>query len=936
MPTPLRQRSLPGWETADDAVSPPAAVAASQMQPELAPLSPDDLKGRTLYIVDAHSLIFQVFHALPPMTSPRGEPVGAVYGFTRDMLKLLEDKKPDFLICAFDSPGETFRHELYEEYKADRGSMPEELSLQIPRVREVLDGLGIPVLAVPSYEADDILATAARICDELEIRCFIVTGDKDCRQLITEQVSVYNIRKDEVYDALALEKDWGVRPDQVVDFQALVGDPVDNVPGVPLIGPKVARELLQTYGSLDEILDRASEMKPGKRRQNLIDGRERAELSRQLVRLDRQVPIEIDWSAAQINQIDKTRLAELFAELGFRGFGEVVANLQRTAPVPALESDYQIVDTPEKLAELAGQLAQQPQISFDTETTSVFPREAEIVGYSFAWEPGKAYYVPVRAPQGEPQLDPQLALETLREVLENPQIKKIGQNLKYDIIVLRSAGINVQGAAFDTMIASYLLDAGERNHRLDDLARRYLSYEPTTYGQLVGTGKNEKRIDEVPVADVAHYACEDADLPVRLQPMLLARLAEAELEPLFHDVEMPLVEVLAELEYRGIRLDVERMKELSQRYEKRLHELEQEIYALAGRELNIASRNQLAEVLFKQLELPVIKRTKTGPSTDADVLAQLARLHELPAKIVEYRQYAKLKNTYVDALPTMVNPYTGRIHASLNQVVTATGRLSSSDPNLQNIPIRSESGREIRSGFLPEAGWKLLAADYSQIELRVLAHFSQDATLCQAFRDDQDIHARVASEVYQVPQAEVTGEMRRAAKAVNFGVIYGQSPFGLAHALGIEQEQAAQFIDAYFQKYPGVEKFLEETLAACLENGYVKTILGRRRAIRGVRPYAGRQRNLAERTAINTVIQGSAADLIKLAMIQIHRRLKREEHPGRMLLQIHDELIFEVPSDQLEYLSQLVAEEMAGVLELTVPLKVDLKSGENWADCEPM
>lgn len=926
----FRQRSLPGLGAENDA-PPQRAVAA----PPQASLSPEQLRGRTLYAVDAHSLIFQVFHALPEMTSPRGEPVGAVYGFTRDMLFLLEQKKPDFLLCAFDSPGGTFRHEFFDGYKADRGSMPDELASQLPRVREVLDALGIPVLAVEKFEADDILATVARVCDELGVRCHVVTGDKDCRQLITDHVSVYNVRKDEVYDAAALEKDWGIRPDQVVDFQALVGDSVDCVPGVALIGPKIARELLATYGTLDEVLDRAHEMKPGKRTQNLIEGREIAELSRRLARLDCNVPVEIDWTAAEANRSDEARLAELFAELGFRGFGERVGRLGRAPAARKIEAEYHTVDTPEKLAKLVEQLKKQPRVSLDTETTSLHPRQAKLVGYSFSWEPGQGYYVPVRAPEGEPRLDPDATREALRPVLEDPNVEKIGQNLKYDMQVLRAAGVELRGLAFDTMIASYLLDAGERNHRLDDLARRYLNHRPTSYAELVGTGKNPRTIDQVPVAEVTHYAGEDADLPVRLLPILNERLAEAELEPLFHDVEMPLVEVLAEMEYHGMRLDIDRMAELSTRYESRLKAVEQEIYQLAGRELNIASRNQLAEVLFDELKLPVIKKTKTGPSTDADVLAQLARLHELPAKIVEYRQYAKLKNTYVDALPKLVDPGTGRIHASLNQVVTATGRLSSSDPNLQNIPVRHETGREIRSAFLPAEGWKLLAADYSQIELRVLAHFSQDETLCQAFHADQDIHARVAGEVYQVPQSEVTAEMRRAAKAVNFGIVYGQSPYGLAAALGIEQDQAAAFIDAYFARYPGVEKFLEQTLANCRETGYVKTILGRRRGIRGIRPSAGRQRNLPERTAVNTVIQGSAADLIKLAMIQIHRRLQRERHPARMLLQIHDELIFEVPADRLDDLAALAAEEMAAAAPLTVPLKVDLKSGDNWADCEP-
>ncbi|MEX0978458.1 MAG: DNA polymerase I, partial [Pirellulales bacterium] len=487
---------------------------------------------------------------------------------------------------------------------------------------------------------------------------------------------------------------------------------------------------------------------------------------------------------------------------------------------------------------------------------------------------------------------------------------------------------------FDSMVASYLLDAGERNHNLDELAARYLDHETTKIDELIGSGRNQKRMDEVPLAQITHYAAEDADVAWRLRPMLAERLKDAGLEKLFGEVEMPLVEVLVELEFNGIKIDVELLARLSREYETVLNRVEREIYELAGREFNVGSPKQLAQILFDDHKLPMLKRIKSGGSTDADVLEELARVHPLPAKIMEYRQYAKLKNTYVDALPQLVHPQTGRVHASFNQVVAATGRLSSHDPNLQNIPVRTQRGREIRAAFLPgHPGWKLLAADYSQIELRVLAHFSRDPTLCEAFARDEDIHARVASQVYDVPLASVTPEQRRSAKAVNFGVIYGQSPFGLAKQLNIEQAAAAEFIDAYFNRYRGVEEFLTQILEDCPKTGYVSTILGRRRAIRGIRRGASRQRNLPERTAINTVIQGSAADLIKLAMINIHRRLRNDKSPARMLLQIHDELVFEVPSEELNHLARIVSDEMSGVMELAVPLKVDLKSGDNWADC---
>jgi len=924
-----------GAASGDDTSSP--APAPSGDSP-----SPERLEDRTVYVVDAHALIHQLFHALPEMTSPQGEPVGAVYGFARDMVYLLEIKRPDYLFCAFDLPGKTFRHALYEGYKKDRPAMPDDLVPQIESIRRLIDALAIPALACESFEADDVMATLARLVEERGGRCCLVTSDKDCRQLISDRVTLLNIRKDQVFDRAALSDDWGISPEQVADFQALVGDSVDNVPGVPLVGPKLARQLLQKYGTLEGVLDHAAEVSGAKRRQNLMEGRQQALLSRQLVRLDRHVPVAVDWGAGRVGSMDGGRVRELFREFGFQSLAEKADALGGKWGVPRakqaeVRAEYRLVDTPEALEAFVDQLRRQTCISLDTETTNVWPRWAEIVGLSFAWKEDEAWYLPVRAPAGEPCLDRAETLEALRPVLEDEAIEKVGQNLKYEIIVLRAAGIGLAGVAFDSMVASYLLDAGQRNHNLDELARRYLGHTTIKITELIGTGKAQKRMDEVPVRRVADYAGEDALVPLRLRPILWKKLTEASLDALCADVELPLIEVLADLEYQGIRVDVDRLRELSRRHAARLEALEGEIYGLAGREFNIASPKQLQEVLFTEQELPVVKKTKTGASTDAEVLEELARVHPLPAKIIEYRQVAKLKGTYTDALPEMVHAGTGRVHASFNQVVAATGRLSSSDPNLQNIPVRTEAGREIRSAFVPgEAGWVLLAADYSQIELRVLAHFSEDEQLCDAFARDEDIHARVASQVYGVSLDAVTGEMRRKAKAVNFGVIYGQSPFGLAKQLGIDKHEAAAFIDAYFGGYPRIEEFLAKVLAECREKGYVKTILGRRRAIRGVRSDVGRQRNLAERTAVNTVVQGSAADLIKQAMIAIHRRLRRERLPARMLLQIHDELIFEVPFENLHELARRVTAEMVGAARLRVPLKVDVKAGPNWADTTPL
>src|SRR3954469_4755516 len=899
MPSRPEQRSFPGLEAepkraktkpapnksatrSANACTPAQDTSLSENGEESCAPKPQavDIKGWNVYIVDAYSLIFQVFHAIPEMTSPRGEPVSAVFGFVRDMLYLFEDKKPDALICAVDVSGPTFRDELFEAYKAERSEMPIELASQIPKIECVLEALGIPVLGCTGYEADDVLATVARICDDAGANCFIVSGDKDCRQLITDRVAVYNIRKNQLFDAAALREEWGVGPDQVVDFQALVGDKIDNVPGVPGIGPKTAAQLLETYGTLDNLLEHVDEV-PGAKGKKLAESREQVLLSRQLVRLESQVPIVPDWDASRVAGLDHETLVSLFAEFGFRTFVDRVAKIgavKAPTPTTAEKGNYLLVNTPEALADLVEQLKKQALISIDTETTHVQPRCAEIVGYSFAFTPGEGYYVAVRGPASDRVLDPHQTLEALRSVLENPKVRKLGQNLKYDAIVLRNVGVTLAGLAFDTMIANYLIDAGGRSHNLDELAQRYLNHTTIKIDELIGKGRNQKRMDEVPVEKVGIYAAEDADIPLRMHPILQSKLQEMELTKLNEEVEVPLIEVLADLEFIGMRIDPDRLGQLSSRYGARLTQLEQEIEKIAGHPLNIGSPKQLAQVLFHELGLPVVKKTKTGPSTDADVLEQLASSHPLPAKIVEYRQFAKLKNTYVDALPVMIHPETGRVHGSFNQVVAATGRLSSSEPNLQNIPIRTEEGREIRSAFVAgPSGWKLLAADYSQIELRILAHYSQDAAMCAAFERDDDIHSIVASQVFGLPLSDVTSAQRRSAKAVNFGVIYGQSPFGLAKGLGISQEEAATFIDGYFKTYRGVAEFMVRTLDECRRNGYVSTLLGRRRSIQGVRPIdqltllterpSHRPLTLPERTAVNSVIQGTAADMIKLAML---------------------------------------------------------------------
>ncbi len=960
-----------------------------------------------LYLVDAHALIFQVFHAIPAMSSPSGLPTNALFGFTRDLLFLRTERKPDYLLIAFDVAGPTFRDHLYADYKAHRAPMPVDLTLQLPEIHKLLAALRLPVLGKEGYEADDVIATVATAAERRGMDVFICTSDKDARQLIDDRIRIYNLRKREVFDRDALLRDWGVRPDQVIDLQALTGDAVDNVPGVPGIGVKTAARLLQEHQTLDNVLaacDAGGGAGKGKAATatksaltprlvgNLCEHRQALMLSRQLVRLATDVPLELTWDQWRLGDWDAPRLLTLFREWGFHRFADMVRKSMGSAPAPEPENGaavqgelfpfganvapeepaaaepppkarwdatYHLVDTPKKFKDFYRQLRKQKRIAVDLETTGLEPRKAEIVGFAFSWQAGEGWYLPVKGPAGDKVLDPAATLAELRKVLEDPAVAKVNQNIKYDLLVLRQQGVHVQGVAGDPMVADYLLHAGERNHSMEVLARQHLNHDVIPITDLIGKrGKKQLRMDDVPTARVAEYSGEDADVAWRLCDLLEPELARHEtkeagdgrhaggLRTLYDDLEVPLIEVLAELEFNGIRLDVPRLRQLGADMDRDLKRLEEEIYKLAGHPFNVASLKQLRQVLFDELKLPVQKKTgiKGEASTDQATLERLAALtnhpgHELPKKILEQRQVAKLKGTYVDALPELVNPATGRIHASFNQTVAATGRLSSSDPNLQNIPVRREQGQQIRQAFLPEAGWALLTADYSQIELRLLAHFSGDPELRRAFAEDHDIHAAVAMQIFGVAEKDVTPNMRRVAKTVNFGVIYGISPFGLAPRLEIDKDRASAFIDAYFARYPKVLEYQTRLLEACRKTGYVGTILGRRRTITGIRADSTyQQRNQPEREAINMEIQGSAADLIKVAMLAIYRRLKREERQARMLLQIHDELVFEVPPAEMPAVSALVAQEMTGALadRLTVPLKVDLAAGPNWLDVEEL
>jgi DNA polymerase-1 len=965
----------------------------------------------SIYLIDAHSLIFQVFHAIPAMSSPSGFPTNAIFGFTRDVLFLRNEKKPDYLLCAFDVSERTFRSDLYAEYKAHRAPMPNDLSAQIPEIHRMLEALRVPVAGLAGYEADDVIATVSKAACERGLDVFICSSDKDCRQLINDCVQMYSLRKRHVFSAKELLDDWGITPEQVIDLQAMVGDSVDNVPGVPGVGVKTAAKLLQDYGTLDNVLANVDKIPGAKRQENLRAAAESVKLSRKLVTLATDVPIPLEWEKWRLQEPDVPAFVALCREWGFRSFAEQVQASARdraalidseppddeppqTGPGPSApntggpparagkgwvqgdlfapagttavaEADeepceepivvesrpgmvlgrYHLVDTEQKFAAFDKGLKQQRRFAIDLETTHLEPRRAEIVGYAFAWQNGEAWYVPVRGPGGDATLGPDVTLKRLKPVLEDPQVAKVNQNIKYDTIALRQHGVTLAGVAGDSMVGDYLLHAGERSHSLEDLANRYLNHRVIPISDLIGKkAKNQLCMDQVPTSKVAEYAGEDADLAWRLCEIVekgLEKTAGASgktLKTLYDEVEIPLIEVLAELEYNGIRLDLPRLKRLSEEMTEQLGGIEREIYKLAGHEFNIASPKQLRHVLFHEMKLRAGRRTGVmgEASTDQDSLERLAQQgHALPLKIIEHRQIAKLKGTYVDALPDLVNPATGRIHASFNQTVAATGRLSSSDPNLQNIPVRSEQGKQIRQAFLPEEGWLLLTADYSQIELRLLAHFCGDENLRRAFAEDHDIHSTVASQIFGVAEKDVSAEMRRMAKTVNFGVIYGMSAVGLAARLAIPRPDAEKFIDAYFGRYAKVLEYQAKLLANCRKTGFTRTILGRRRAITGIRSHTHySQRNQPEREAINMEIQGSAADLMKLAMLHIYRRLKREKCQARMLLTVHDELVFEVPPGELKEVAALVEHEMTHALPLEVPLKVDVAVGPNWLDVE--
>jgi len=885
---------------------------------------------KTIFLIDGSGYFYRAYHAIRGLKNSRGMPTNAVFGFTRMLLKLLDEKVSDRMVMFFDSKGPTFRHEMYTDYKANRPPMPEELAVQIPYIHDVTHAFSIPTFSLPGFEADDLIGTTAVKAQDDGYYVVIVSGDKDLKQLISNRAIIWDPMKDVLVNMQDIE-DTGISPTQLIDVMGLSGDTSDNIPGVPGIGPKTALTLIQTFGDMETLYQQVDTITKKKQHQNLVQFKDQAFLSRDLVRLDTRAPIDFNVAELVVGEPDKNALAGLFKELEF-------SQLQRQFPkeTDLSKKRYQVILDQNALATLAERLKKAALISVDTETTSTNPMLADIVGISVALEPDEAFYIPCNhrylgAPE---QLKLETVLSAVKPMLQDPTIQKVGQNIKYDWIVFEKNGIDLKGVSFDTMLASYLINPSKRAHNLDQIALDYLDHKTITYADLTGKkGKKAATFDTIPIEKATPYACEDADITLMAYTVLNKKMKSLGLARLFQDVEIPLVAVLKEMEMTGVMVDKDRLHELSDNFNSQLQTIEKSIYDMANETFNINSTQQLGHILFEKLNLPVQKKTrkKTGYSTDVEVLTTLAKQHELPKQILRHRTLSKLKSTYADALIELIHPETGRIHTSFNQTVAATGRLSSSDPNLQNIPIRTDEGKEIRKAFIPRPGWKMISADYSQIELRILAHYAQDKILSKAFEDGEDIHTRTASEVFQVFPSFVTEDLRRQAKIINFGIIYGMSPFGLSKSLNISQKMAKTYIDNYFQRYQGVSKFIREVIEEARKTGQTTTLLGRIRLLPEINAKNMNERRFAERTAINTPIQGTAADLIKVAMIQVNQALKTQKLRAAMLLSVHDEIIFEVPPEEVDTACALIIEEMESVWELNVPLKVNVQVGNDWA-----
>lgn len=887
-------------------------------------------KRKTIYLIDGSSYIHRAYHAIRGLSNSKGLPTNAVFGFTRMILKLIEDRTPEYVAVLLDARGPTFRHKMYKDYKANRPPMPDDMQIQLPYIREVMEGFNLPAIEIQGYEADDLIGTLARQAETGGFSVVMVTGDKDFMQLVTDQSIIWDPMKEKTTDRHAIKESLGLEPPQVIDMMGLSGDSSDNIPGVPGIGQKTALDLIKTFGSLENLFEQVDKITAKKQKENLILHKDQAFLSRKLAKIDTSVPISFDPEQFKIKAPDKARLFHLFKALEFRQLQQSFSRL--TDPN---EKNYQVILDMDSLSSLIEQLQTAEVFAIDTETTSKDPMRAQLVGLSFSITPDQAFYIPCAHdyPGSPEQLEIAEVLNRLKPVLENPGIKKVGQNIKYDWMVLFRHGVNLAGVMFDTMLASYLINPSKRAHSLEQIAMDFLDHRCITFQEVAGKGKNAS-FARVCLEKAVPYACEDADVTLKAYHVLWPILREIGLLELFEKVEMPLVRTLMDMEMRGVLVDTEKLQGLSKSFEYQLDQIEEKIYSIAGEQFNIKSSQQLGRILFEKLRLPVQKKTqkKTGNSTDVDVLTTLADHHELPALILRHRSLAKLKSTYADALIELINPETGRIHTSYNQTVTATGRLSSSEPNLQNIPIRTDEGREIRSAFIPQKGWSLISADYSQIELRILAHYSNDRILIQAFMDNEDIHTRTATEVFQLPSSLITPELRRQAKVINFGIIYGMSPYGLSRELGISQKMAKTYIDKYFARYNGVKEFIDRAIEDARETRKTSTLLNRIRLLPDIDSPHKNVRLFAERTAVNTPIQGTAADLIKLAMINVHAAFNERSLKAAMLLSVHDELVFEVPPEEMDEVKKLVKEIMEGVWRLKVPLRVNIACGKNWAE----
>ncbi|MBM4311687.1 MAG: DNA polymerase I [Deltaproteobacteria bacterium] len=878
-----------------------------------------------LFLIDTSAYFYRAYFALPPLSTSAGLPTNAIYGFTTMLLKLLEQHQPTHIAAVLDRPEPTFRHEAYDQYKANRAVMPDDLQVQIPHIRDVIEAFNIRAIGKPGFEADDIIGTLALKAAADGCEVVIVSGDKDLCQLIGPRITMLDTMKDKVMDPAAVREKYGLDPEHIVDMLALTGDTSDNVPGVPGIGPKTAQSLLAQFGSLDGIYQKLDEITKKNARAALEQNREQAYLSKRLVMIDTNVELDCAWRDCTLTPPDTCALQELYKKFEFTRLLKAGA-----AAEPRPEKNYCALIESADLEQFYETLAGLERFTLDLETTSQFPMLAGIVGISFAWRDHEAVYIPLAHQGLSHQPDRATVLSRLKPILENPAIGKVGHNIKYEYIVLKKYGIELQGIACDTMVASYVLNPSRYRHNLDDVALDRLNHKMISFKDVAGSGKKQITFDLVPLAQAAEYACEDSDITNMLSKLLLPQVSADGFDELFRDMEMPLVIVLAEIEMAGVKIDAQRLGVLSREFHARLDEIETHVHELAGVEFNVNSPKQLGEVLFEKLGLPVVKKTKTGYATDVDTLKELAHMHPMPEAVLEYRSLAKLVSTYVDSLPALINPATGRVHTSYNQTVTATGRLSSSDPNLQNIPIRTEEGIRIREAFVGEKGCKILSADYSQIELRILAHMSGDATLIDTFLNDGDVHARTAVEIWG--DSGLDPQRRREAKVINFGIIYGMSGFGLSRELGIAPKKAQQYIDQYFARYSGVRTFLDSLVDEARMIGYVATLMGRKRFLPDINAANQQERKFAERTAINAPIQGTAADLIKIAMLNIHRRLQAEKLTSRMIMQVHDELVFEVPEDELERMAALVRQEMESVYAMRVPLKVDVGWGESWRD----